>query len=100
MRYNWKYIKTPKGKVTFAFCMGDKMLKEFDDIAQASHYEKGFYMENSLDKYFKYAKQKAEAKWSKSQYEESIEFIPAGLFRSLQTKIKKDEEEKKRRTRK
>lgn len=100
--YNWKYIRTEKGKVTYALCVGDEMMREFTDFSLAYHREKDSKdefqnsLEDYLDSWNKIRDLKPETRelMHLPQVKESI--VDSVSFRALQRKIKKKKEEKKR----
>lgn len=38
--YNWKFLETAAGAVSFCLCIGDREFKETDDVGLAYHMEK------------------------------------------------------------
>ena len=91
MGYNWQYVKTKGGAVTFALCDGDKMVREFDSICYANIFEKeqDFTIKNSTEDFLRESKLFIEAKMRGEFYEKRTVFVDSSVFRALQRKLNK-----------
>lgn len=90
---NWKYIKTPAGRVSFAACQGEKLVKEFNDVGYACHYEKDFghQFKESIDIFMEDQKRVAQAKMDGKYINPKIGFVRSHEFRALQKRLEKKE---------
>lgn len=87
---NWKIIQTKAGKLSYAACQGNKLIREFDDIAYALIFEDRNEFSNSLNDFLKESKLRVEALQRGEHFENKIERTDSTMFRSLQNKIKKE----------
>lgn len=92
---NWKIISTKTGKLSYAACIGDKMLREFDDIAYALIFEGRNEFKNSLNDFLAESKRSIEAQMQGKHFERKIERIDSTAFRALQRKLEKAEEKER-----
>ena len=94
---NWKYVATMT-KLTFAACVGEKLFRQFKDIAMACMFEKSgkYKFENSIDDFLKEQKQIFEARADGRRFHPKITRVSSSSFRAEQRRIKKVGEKKKR----
>lgn len=98
--YNWKFIKTSSGNISYALCVGDKMIREYDgknfDLAYHREKDSSDKFENSVDDFLDDKNAEREARERGEYYKNKVETVDSTSFRALQRKIQKKEEEKKR----
>lgn len=92
---NWKILQTKGGKLSYAACNGDKLIREFEDIAYALKYEEREEFRNSLNDFMIESKLRVEARQRGEYFENKIVRVNSTEFRSLQNKIKKQEEKER-----
>ena len=97
MKYNWKYIETPTGKLSYALCLGDKMIRELTDIGLVCAIESSgqYELENSVDDFLADSKEHFEACQRGEYHKRKITRHESGPFKTLQRKIQKAEDKKK-----
>lgn len=88
---NWKILQTKGGKLSYAACTGNKLIREFDDIAYALKYEEREEFSNSLNDFMIESKLRVEAAQRGEYFENKIVRVSSTEFRALQNKIKKKE---------
>ncbi len=86
---NWKIITTKKGRLTYAACNGDTMIREFSDIAWALKYEQTKEFSNTLNDFMAEEKLAFEAEQKDKYFERKIERLDSTSFKALQRKINK-----------
>ncbi len=95
--YNWKIIETEAGKISYALCIGERLQREFTDVAlccalqQNSDYE----FENSIEDFLADSKLSFEAKQRGEYYKRNFERTNSSDFRALQKKLEKADKKSK-----
>ena len=94
MTHQWKFIETPTGRLTFALCLGDRCVKEFDDINLAYAIDKSekFKISNSIDEFLADSRRFFEDKKAGRRASHTVPRIRSSQFRADQNRIKKEEE--------
>lgn len=91
--YNWKFLRTDGGKITYALCIGDRMKREVEDLGIASAIEiSGEYeISNSINDLLADSKLYFEAKQRGKYYQRKVQYTVSGPFKTLQRKLEKAE---------
>ena len=96
--YNWKVLSTKAGKLSYALCVGQKLDREFTDVALCCALEQnsGYEFDNSINDFLADSKLFFEAKQRGEYYKRKFELTNSQDFRSLQKKLEKGEKKKSR----
>jgi hypothetical protein len=92
---NWIIITTDKGQLTYCACRGNRLVREFKDIAFAIKYEEANEFKNSLNDFLAESKLRFEAQQRCEHFEGKIEKVNSTEFRALQRRLEKADEQRK-----
>lgn len=90
---NWKILETKSGKISYALCIGEKLHREFIDVALCYAFEmnSGETFSNSINDFLADSKLYFEAKTRGEYYKRKFERTNSSDFRALQKKLEKAE---------
>ncbi len=97
--YNWKFLQTDTGKLSFCLCIGEREYRETADVGIAAHIQSSGDFDivgPSIDEFLADSKKVIEAKMEGRKVFHKIKRTPSGEFRTLQRRLEKAELKAKR----